>query len=235
MHSFLIKYFSLYFDIPVLVYHSIKNRDSFKRQLEFLKKNSFDVLKPYDFTLRMNQSSKRSKRHPLLITFDDGYSDFFFNVFPLLLEFGFPAIIFLIVDKISKEGYLTYETINQMLNTGLIYIGSHTLSHRYLPFLKEKEQEFEIRESKRILEQNLKTEVRFFSYPWGGFNYSLQKKVSEAGYLCAFTTNQGFYWSLKHKDIFAIKRLTLREDESLLKFFLKVSGAAYLFQKRIHL
>ncbi|MCM8799958.1 MAG: polysaccharide deacetylase family protein [Candidatus Omnitrophica bacterium] len=233
MSASLIKFFSLYLDIPVLVYHSIKWPLSFKKQLEFLKRNSFEILNPNDFILKLNQLPKKSPKPSILLTFDDGYSDLFFNVFPFLLEFRFPALIFLTVDKISKEGYLTYEKIKEMLDTGLIYIGSHTLSHRYLPYLKDEEINFEIGESKRILEENLKTEINFFSYPWGGFNYYIKEKLKEAGYICAFTTNQGLSFSLKHKDLFAIKRLTVKENESFLKFFLKVSGAGYIFQKHI--
>lgn len=233
----LLKFFFLFSDIPVLTYHSIKekNLSLFEKQLLFFKNNSFEAVNPYDFLKSIHKPLKQIQKPKILVTFDDGYIDFYYNVFPLFLKYKFCALVFLIVNKIGEEGYLGISQIKEMLSSNLIYFGSHTLSHTYLPYLRKEKKELELKESKKILEEKLKTRIDFLSYPWGGFDYITKKLAKEIGYLACFTTNQGIYLNPKHKDIFAIKRLDIRDNENFLKFLAKVYGLGYYFQRKIQL
>lgn len=53
------------------------------------------------------------------------------------------------------------------LDRGLITIGSHSMSHAMLPGLSAGEVEFEVKESRQVLERHLDREVRYFCYPSG--------------------------------------------------------------------
>lgn len=55
----------------------------------------------------------------------------------------------------------------EALDQGLITIGSHSMSHAMLPGLSAGELEFEVWESRRVLERHLDREVRYFCYPNG--------------------------------------------------------------------
>lgn len=112
-------------------------------------------------------------------------------------------------------------------------MGSHAMEHRYLLNLDQRQLIFEIKESKRILEDNLGFKIDFFSYPWGGFSHSIQDIVRDAGYKMAFTTNQGISRSIRHKDPYALKRLTMNCKDSLLRFYFKISGFGYCFSRKI--
>ena len=70
-------------------------------------------------------------------------------------------------------------------------IGAHTINHPDLRTLTPPEQEKEIKESKKWLEEILGTEVKMFCYPGGFYNPSAIEIVKEAGFLGARTTNLG--------------------------------------------
>lgn len=55
----------------------------------------------------------------------------------------------------------------EALDPGLITIGSHSMSHAMLPGLSDGEVEFEVWESRRLLERHLDRGVRYFCYPSG--------------------------------------------------------------------
>jgi peptidoglycan/xylan/chitin deacetylase (PgdA/CDA1 family) len=67
-------------------------------------------------------------------------------------------------------------------------IGAHTVSHRSLTEISLPEQEFEVAECKRILEERLGAEVRSFCYPNGRMNRHTAECVKRAGYAGARTT-----------------------------------------------
>ena len=54
-------------------------------------------------------------------------------------------------------------------NLDLYYctIGAHTMNHYCLSSLNQEEQVYQIKENKRILEQNLGSEIKYFAYPFG--------------------------------------------------------------------
>jgi peptidoglycan/xylan/chitin deacetylase (PgdA/CDA1 family) len=74
-------------------------------------------------------------------------------------------------------------------------IGSHTMSHPNLAYVAPDEARIELCESKRILEENLGTPIRHFSYPcavlpthWNALTAQLTR---ETGYDTAVTTASG--------------------------------------------
>ena len=85
----------------VLAYHRIGgprerflNTDAadFRRQLEWLQAHC-EVIGPE--RLREAAFSTTTSRPPVLLTFDDGYRDYHDVAYPILKEFGMPAVVFL--------------------------------------------------------------------------------------------------------------------------------------------
>ncbi|TRZ95506.1 polysaccharide deacetylase family protein [bacterium] len=232
------------FQIPVLLYHSVKLKtdlaqdkiqlESFRRQMVFLKENNYEVASLDELT-QVKRQGKEPVAPLISITFDDGYVDNFETVFPILREFNFPAAIFVIAGKIGKEGFLNYRQLKEMIASGLITVGSHTMSHRYLLELDSSQQTYEIEDSKRVLEDNLGYKVEFFSYPWGGYSSYIEKIVEHAGYRAAFTTNTIIdeERSQRGSDLYGIKRLTMSGRDSFPQFFIKAAGLGTCFARRI--
>lgn len=69
----------------------------------------------------------------LAFTFDDGYENNYTLAFPVFKEFNVPANINIIAKYTDEgyEGYLTWEQVKEMSDSGLITIGSHTYNSHY--------------------------------------------------------------------------------------------------------
>lgn len=89
-------------------------------------------------------------------------------------------------------GYLGRKTLAPADLRGLssagFEIGAHTVSHKSLPRLDQKELEHEVRTCKQILEQTLGHGVHMFCYPNGRYNAEVIRQVTNAGYQGARTT-----------------------------------------------
>ena len=69
-------------------------------------------------------------------------------------------------------------------------IANHTLNHKHLEQMPEKELEREIRESRDRLQQFFGRPVLGFVYPFGTYNESVMTAVHEAGHIYARTTRK---------------------------------------------
>jgi peptidoglycan/xylan/chitin deacetylase (PgdA/CDA1 family) len=67
---------------------------------------------------------------------------------------------------VRLEEPMTWEQIKEMAAQGIRF-GAHTCSHPNLSFVDLETAEYEIRESKRIIESHLGTQVAGFAYPYG--------------------------------------------------------------------
>jgi peptidoglycan/xylan/chitin deacetylase (PgdA/CDA1 family) len=196
--------------------------------MEFLHKNHYNVV---GLDKIASYLEKREKMPPrtVAITFDDGYYNNYEYAYPILKKYNLPATIFVILKNVGKPGWLGWEEIREMSNSGIITIGSHTVSHAWLLDAKPDVLEKEVRESKMILEENMGKRVGLFCYPLGAFDKKAELYVEDAGYTCAVTTNPPKKWPAN--DIYAIKRIKIsRTSDSLFIFWFKTSGY-YTFVK----
>lgn len=218
--------------VPVLMYHSIDHNDkvtklsvspeSFARQMEFLHKRKYNVV-TLDKIVSYLDKKEKIPPHTLAITLDDGYDNNYKYAYPVLKKYNIPAAIFIIVSKVGKSGYLTWDEIKEMSDSGIITIGSHTMNHLWLPDVAPKVLESEIRQSKKILEEKIGKSVRYFCYPIGAHDQKVKDAVRDAGYSCAVGTNPGKFKS--SNDIYAIKRIKIsRTSDNLFVFWFETSG-----------
>jgi len=216
--------------VPILMYHSIDQNskssklsvspESFAMQMEFLRKNHYNVV-----TLEKAVSYISKKEKPpartIAVTFDDGFENNYTSAYPILKKYNIPATIFIIVNRVGSPGFMGWEEIAEMLSSGLVAIGSHTKVHFWLlgsdpRFLKD-----EVAGSKKILEEKLGKRVNAFCYPMGSFDEGSKKAVEDAGYLCAVSTNPS---GVSPDDIYAIRRVKIsRSSDSVLGFWIKTT------------
>ncbi|TJX13645.1 polysaccharide deacetylase family protein [Tissierella creatinini] len=191
----------IYSNIPrsgtILLFHEVDNdisncieyprnwisRDSFTTLIEYIQKNA--EIKPIGSVLTNMQ------RNNIIITFDDVYRNFYYNAYPLLKKYSIPFCLFVTVDRIDKEYYLTSEMIEDLTKEPLCTIGSHSITHKKLRFLKLVSIIDEINNSKAILEKKISKPVKYFAFPYGSY-YAVSFKnigcVKKAGYTAAFST-----------------------------------------------
>jgi len=196
--------------------------NKFETQLKILKKLGYNFIK----TKELENNPKKS----ILLTFDDGFKDFYDNAFPIIKKYDANAIVFVpagLVGSFNQWDYeklnvrkklMNWEEIKRVYKEG-IEIGSHALTHPFLTKIPKEKVKTEIQDSKKMLEDILSTEITCFCYPYGDYNKTIRDLVIEAGYKYAFTTKRG---SLEQSDNFhEIKRVSISGFYSLPKVLWK--------------
>ncbi len=203
--------------LPSLMYHKVGDcppgstlaklwvsAADFRRQLGYLKRHAYTPLRFSDLKAA-EEGAQPMPRRPVLITFDDGYANNYEVAFPILEEFGMKANIFLVYETIDHHNawhdpagepwlrMLTWEQVRRMQESGLVEFGSHTMRHRHLPSLSPEDARWEIKESRRRIEDKLGRTVFGFAYPYGAGAYDprLRGLAREAGYRYDFGIRQG--------------------------------------------
>lgn len=146
-----------------------------------------------------------------IITFDDGFEDTCTMALPLLKEYGLKAYFFIVVSKIGECGYIQWEQLKELTQAGMI-IGSHGMTHRCLIELDDKALDYELKTSKKILENATGQTIAYFSLPKGYYNALVLRKIKEAGYTKVFTSE------LSENDGFRCGRIAVRNDWDIAYF-----------------
>lgn len=223
--------------IPILMYHRVNRLDppsslivspeSFARQIDWLERKKFHFLSLDEVVEGGGRSSLWERS--VALTFDDGFYDNYENAFSLLGRRQLPAALFVVVNWVGQNGYVSWSQIRE-LSQKKILIGSHSLTHRWLPHLSDyQELRSEIVDSKKRIEDEIGREVRHFSYPVGGVDERVAEFVKRAGYGAAWVA--GARPSVLVKDpLFSIRRLKVGpSDSSLTHFAVKAYGLKGVF------
>jgi peptidoglycan/xylan/chitin deacetylase (PgdA/CDA1 family) len=209
----------------VLYYHSVpaSERRLFAQQLNVVLRCARPIRTDEEI-------DPTSGRDCVAITFDDGFENFLTQALPELQKRKIPATVFVIVDGMNREfGSDTYAekllSLEQVrsLPSGLVTIGSHTLTHPMLTQVEDGEARREIQGSRTKLEAMLDRGVRQFSFPFGGFNEKLVEVCREAGYERVYTTLPAF--AFEQRGEFVVGRVRVDPTDWPLEFRLKLAGA----------
>lgn len=184
--------------IPVLNYHSVRDipgnivvirEDRFREQMQYLHDEGYTTLSMAEFTGILEGSSAPPPK-PVLLTFDDGYTDNYTAVTPILLEFGFRATLFMSPGMVDMEGYLNWDQVREMAVNGWDIL-PHGMTHPSLTKLSLEEQTREITEARRLIEEEVGVTADIFCYPYGLYDKRTLTILQENGFRYAFTIDQG--------------------------------------------
>ena len=231
----------------ILMYHMIRDSipgkkfnslrvspKNFEMQIKYLHDNGW-----YSYTMSQVIEQKTClPEKSVVITFDDGYQDNFANAFPILKKYGFKATIYLVNDRhdrdwsgyrksknkgagLKEEPKLSDDEIRELLESGLIEIGAHTLTHPNLNDLDKAESYKEICMSKENIEKEFQTQCKSFAYPFGLFGPKDEKNVVSCDYTNAVTTELGIA-DLNKCNLFKIPRITVSGKDNFFAFLLKL-------------
>lgn len=206
--------------------------DDFKNQLKLLNQLGYTPITFRDYHLYL-QGALRLPKKPIILTFDDGYEDFYHLAYPVLKEQGMKAVVFVLGDRsITSSGWdadtpgmseaplMNDKQILELHSNGF-EIGAHTLSHPDLTATDYGECHTEIYKPKLILEALLDSEVLSFCYPYGMVNGEIKRLVEEAGYQfgCSVFSGPAEFG----KDPFEIRRIEIQNTTSLGGFLIRVA------------
>jgi peptidoglycan/xylan/chitin deacetylase (PgdA/CDA1 family) len=194
----------------------------FARQMRMLARLRYRVV-PLDEIVDHLERGEIAPPRTMAITFDDGYKNNLTEAWPVLRGLGYPATLFFITglagDHSGPRPYLTWEEVRQLDREGF-RVEAHSVSHPSLDRISPEAADFEIRASRRELEERLGRSVQLFAYPYGHENEQVRGQVAKAGYRAAFVAAPGF--NTLRTDRFGFKRVEIRGDDSMAMFVLKV-------------
>lgn|SRR3990167_340407 len=198
------------YKIPIIMYHYVEYVEDendtirksltiaphvFESQLATLAKHGYTTYTVSDVPNILNGSIPYTQKN-IVLTFDDGYADFYTDVYPLLQKYNAKATVYVITNFIGRKGFLTSAQIQELAKSPLVEIGSHTLNHMYLKGGRRDIVKTEITESKKILENLTNTTINTFAYPYGAFDIQALTEVQEASYSAAVSVIPGNQQSL---------------------------------------
>lgn len=129
--------------VAVLMYHRVGVEGSvfpnhrveeFADQMRWLRQNCTPI---HPRNLRAAIATARSRRPPVLVTFDDGYRDYHDFAYPILKGLDIPAVVFLSTGLIDSGGLLWTDRVNlavlrsplQQATLPWLGEGTHTLGN----------------------------------------------------------------------------------------------------------
>lgn len=204
--------------LPILLYHHIAahqpqnpyfvSPENLEAHFKWLKDNGYEPI-TMGHAADCLQSKCQLPSKAVVITFDDGWTDEYLNGFPILKKYSFPATFYIKLNNYNGLGGLTTNQLKEMAAAG-IEIASHTMTHPNLKTKPAQQLNFELRESKRILEHDLGVPVHSFAYPGGAFNDRVVAAVKAAGYQSATTTIHSIQQN--SADLFRLRRIHIDDD-----------------------
>lgn len=102
--------------------------------------------------------------------------------------------------------------VREMLNSGLVSFGSHTVTHQILTTLDDATIKRELLASRAKLLQKQVVDSAFisFCYPNGNYSDKIVRMVKDADYNLAVTTQKG--WNHQGSDPFTLRRIGIHQD-----------------------
>ncbi len=173
-----------------------------------------------NFEKFINFASDELATNRSMITFDDGYESVFRLAFPLLKEKKIHFTCFIVPEFIGKEGYLSAKQIQFMIDSGLLTVQSHGLTHTILTTLQDDKIADEINLSKTLLEKLFSTQIDSFAYSHGQYNKKMFRYLKKAGYSKAYIATSGTK-NILFKNRYTLPRINIcdRTFEYLIKFY----------------
>lgn len=199
--------------IPILLYHYVEfNKDPrdtirisltiyrniFEKQVQDLLAAGYTFLTAGDVG-QIIDGEKQMPEKPVVLTFDDGYRDFYTDVFPILQFYNIKATIFVVSDFLNHSNNLTDEQLKEIIQSRLVEVGGHTFGHLSLTGLSSFSASKQITDDKAYLEKTFGIRLVSFAYPYGEFNAEVADLVKAAGYHQGVSVVRGAQQSLGNR------------------------------------
>jgi peptidoglycan/xylan/chitin deacetylase (PgdA/CDA1 family) len=168
----------------------------------------------------------------VVLTFDDGYENFYESALPVLMQYGFSATVFLLSDLmggfnnwgpppplLGSQRLLSWDQAIELSAKG-IELGSHTRTHPDLRHLTRQETEDEIIKSRDDIVVHLGQPIESFAYPFGNVSPAASATVKRE-FRAACTT---ILKRVGREPLHALPRIDMYYIQSLLTLKCLLNG-----------
>lgn len=199
--------------VSVLGYHEFNSNKpatqmripttKFRKQMKTIRASNIPVIAMEQF-IKWRNGEAKVPAQSFLITMDDGWKSVYTEAWPVMKELQLPFTIFLYKNYVgSSRGSraLSLKMINEMVDSGLCTIGSHSVSHPFPSKIKkhlrigseayDRFLRLELGESKNFLEKTFTKSVTTYAYPGGYYTPDMFPVADDLGYGNLFTVKPG--------------------------------------------
>lgn len=195
-------------NVPIICYHDVGGttnneytitKDTLKSHLAYFKENGYNPISLQQY-IAFTKDGVPLPDKPVMITFDDGYISFYQEVFPLLKEYNYPAMLAIVGSWMEYAPpdvgkLVSWQQLREMESSGLVTIASHSFqSHRFAPMNLQDDRgellstriysngQFEtaeafkervtddLRKAQQLFEKELGHKVSALVWPYGEYN-----------------------------------------------------------------
>jgi len=232
--------------LPIITYHhhlpsnlkessifqrgSVTNTlESFADQISWLHENGYSTLTLSEFESYLDGFYPLEQQKKILITFDDGHLSLARFCYPILKQFNFTAVVFLITgyQPIFKENQfnpnkLQYISREEMKNLSDVFEwGAHTHKLHF----RDKDKISRLISigtqdmiSDAIQNRELLNGTKHFCFPFGQYNQTIIDTLAKIGFKYFYTTEKGFATPDPNNEIHLIRRLNISPRMSISNF-----------------
>jgi peptidoglycan/xylan/chitin deacetylase (PgdA/CDA1 family) len=132
----------------------------------------------------------------------------------------------------AKYAPCSWGELREMADSGLVDIGSHTMTHPILSSITDEESWKELTESRRQIEDGMGTKVASFCVPngmTGDYRLAQLRQVADAGYVCGVLASFGLVGN--DADPYRLPRMGMGSKSKPVEFSKFLDGAEYYQQK----
>jgi len=231
-------------EVPVLMYHSIGagatrrfrrfvvDPGEFAAQMEYLADAGYEPITAAD--LMSDPSGRPLPSRPVVLTFDDAYTDFYTAALPVLRLHGFRATLYVPTAYVGAAArfnlsvgeqnrtVLSWQGLRDVAAEGM-EVAAHSHTHPQLDRVPHSVINDEVLRCRGLLEDKLGLAVEGFAYPFGYWNRAVRAAIAAAGYRYACAVDERI--TLPSDDVLTLPRITVNAG-------IGVGGLSRLLQAR---
>ena len=228
--------------IPIITFHRTVDSESKEKyfkddewindlsvtesELKYLYDNDWKTIDLDEFYCWYNKDCDFPVK-TFVITIDDGDSEAYFNILPILEKYNFNATLFSIGKAIPEKTEdleeptrkkLGYDKIKELReNNSLLQVESHSYDLHHLEGKKEAALTKTYNELLQDFKNNEKYEFKFMAYPYGVYNKKVIKAVANSSIKMAFKFKNGTY-ATRYDNKYEISRIKVNSYMTLEEF-----------------
>ena len=215
-------------EVPVLMYHSIATAatrkfrrfavapDEFAAQMAYLAAEGYQPVTAAE--LAASRAGHPLPSRPVVLTFDDAYTDFYTAALPVLRKHDFRAALYVPTayvgattrfnGSLGEDGrpVLSWQALRDIAAEG-VEVAAHSHTHPQLDRVPTEVISDEADRSRSLLEDKLGLAVEGFAYPFGYWNRAARAAVAAAGFRYAFAVAE--LMTAPDDDMLTLPRLTV--------------------------
>lgn len=219
--------------VPVLLYHSVSPSRAdgddpwqvtladFKQHMALVAASGRTPLTASGYARWLRGDTDLPQR-PIVVTFDDGFSDFADAALPVLDDLGIAATLFVTTGWVGRPGMLSPAALAELATVPSVELGAHSVSHPHVDVLGYERAAVEIGDCRRWLQDRIGSSVDSYAYPHGSHSARTRRLVVAAGYRSAYAVKN----ALSHAadDPFAVARYTVHAGTTRAQVEAVVAG-----------